>query len=141
MQQAQTQTEKVVNEILNTQGKVETILDASIEELEDTGVFSEQAIREIKASQSAVDELAKEKDSRFKKIEYLENKLKEHDLDYLAEKRPGWVEKIVDKGSDDMLRCLEIISGSPLTEEELNAKVKSKANTQCPDLANPNFRD
>ena len=49
------------------------------------------------------------------------------------------VEKIVDKGSDDMLRCLEIISGSPLTEEELNAKVKSKANTQCPDLANPNY--
>ena len=38
-----------------------------------------------------------------------------------------------------MLRCLEIVSGSPLTEEELNVTKKSKANTQCPDIANPNY--
>ena len=49
------------------------------------------------------------------------------------------VEKVIDKGSKDMLRCLEIVSGSPLTEEELNVTKKSKANTQCPDIANPYY--
>ena len=66
-------------------------------------------------------------------------KLKEHDLAFLAENKPGLVEKVIDKGSKDMLRCLEIVSGSPLTEEELNVTKKSKANTQCPDIANPNY--
>jgi len=38
-----------------------------------------------------------------------------------------------------MLRCLEIVSGSPLTEEEINVTKKSKANTTCSDIANPNY--
>ena len=71
-QQAQTQTEQVVSKMLNSEGQIKTILDVTIKELEETGLFSNNAIREIRASQSAVDELAKEKHERFQKIEYLE---------------------------------------------------------------------
>jgi len=43
------------------------------------------------------------------------------------------VEKIIDKASDNVLRCLEIASGSPLTEDEINATRKSQINNECPD--------
>ena len=40
---------------------------------------------------------------------------------------------------DNANRCMEIASGSPLTEEELAATKKSQTNTECPRLANPNY--
>ena len=74
------------------------------------------------------------------RVDNLETKLKEHDLAYLAANRPKDVEKVIDKATVDVLRCLEIASGSPLTEDEINATKRSKINSQCPDIANPNYR-
>ena len=74
------------------------------------------------------------------RVENLEEKLSEHDLNYLATKRPGLVEKVIDKATENVLRCLEIASGSPLTEDEINATKRSEINSECPDLANPNYR-
>lgn len=74
------------------------------------------------------------------RVDNLERKLSENDINYLASRRPGLVEKVVDKATQDVLRCLEIVSGSPLTEDEKNATRKSQANGECPDLANPNYK-
>jgi len=38
------------------------------------------------------------------------------------------------------LRCLEIASGSPLTDIERNAKLPSEINRECPNIANPNYK-
>ena len=98
-----------------------------------------QTIKDLESVQQQFNQVSKEFKAAEGRVKGLENKLKEHDLAFLAENKPGLVEKVIDKGSKDMLRCLEIVSGSPLTEEELNVTTKSKANTQCPDLANPNY--
>ena len=66
-------------------------------------------------------------------------KLSEHDFGQLAEARPGLVVKIVNKVSVNANRCMEIATGSPLTEAELAATKKSQTNTECPRLANPNY--
>ena len=66
-------------------------------------------------------------------------KLSEHDFGQLAEARPGLVVKIVNKERDNAKRCMEIASGSPLTEEEIAVTKKSKANLDCPRLANPTY--
>ena len=50
----------------------------------------------------------------------LNKRLGKHDIGNLAENKPGLVEKIINKASDSAARCVEIASGSPLTEEELN---------------------
>tara|TARA_B100001057_G_scaffold468527_1_gene527775 strand:- start:314 stop:790 length:477 start_codon:yes stop_codon:yes gene_type:complete len=105
----------------------------------ETQAALDQTIADLEKVQEKYNEVSDKFNSAQKRVDGLQNKLKEHDLPFLAEQKPGLVEKIVDKGSDDMLRCLEIISGDPLTEEELNVTKKSKANTQCPDLANPNY--
>ncbi len=74
------------------------------------------------------------------RVKMLEEKLGEHDLGFLAESKPTLVEKIIDKASKDVLRCFEIQSGSPLTQEEVNATKPSEINLSCPDIANPNYR-
>lgn len=74
------------------------------------------------------------------RVKTLEEKLSEHDLNYLASRRPKLVEKVIDKATENVLRCLEIASGSPLTEDELNATTRSEINNECPDIANPNYR-
>tara|TARA_B100000953_G_scaffold80642_1_gene65671 strand:- start:146 stop:628 length:483 start_codon:yes stop_codon:yes gene_type:complete len=91
------------------------------------------AIREQFASVSADFEVAQSR------VDVLEEKLSKHDLGALAQAKPKLIEKIVDKGTKDVLRCYEILTGSPLTEEEINVTKKSKANTTCSDVANPNY--
>ena len=67
-------------------------------------------------------------------------KLAKHDLAFLAEKKPGLIQKIVNRGTDDVGRCFEILSGAPLTEKEKSATKKDQTNSSCPDVANPNYK-
>ena len=64
---------------------------------------------------------------------------KDRDVGKIAEKRPSLVEKIINSASERAKRCVEIASGAPLTEAEINATKKSEINPECPALANPNY--
>jgi hypothetical protein len=70
----------------------------------------------------------------------LRDKLGKHELGALAEAKPGLVQNLVNRGSANVARCFEILSGSPLTESERAATKRSQINTSCPDIANPNFK-
>ena len=64
---------------------------------------------------------------------------KKRDIGDLAVNRPSSVEKVINRASDNALRCVEIAMGASLTEEEINAVKPSKINSECPSLANPNY--
>lgn len=70
-------------------------------------------------------------DKRFNK--------KNRDVGLLAIERTKSIERITNSASDKATRCIEIASGSPLTEKEINATKKSEINTECPSIANPNY--
>jgi dsDNA-specific endonuclease/ATPase MutS2 len=70
-------------------------------------------------------------DKRFSK--------KDRDIGKLAIERTGAIERVINKGSDNATRCIEIASGSPLTEKEKNATKKSEINPECPSIANPAY--
>jgi len=57
-----------------------------------------------------------------------------------AAARPESLERAVNRGTVNALRCLEIASGSPLTEKELAATKPSEINRECPAIANPNYK-
>jgi hypothetical protein len=61
------------------------------------------------------------------------------DFGAIAAARPGVVERLINRGSANAIRCLELASGAKHTEAELNAKTSSEINRECPSLANPNF--
>jgi uncharacterized phage infection (PIP) family protein YhgE len=64
---------------------------------------------------------------------------KDRDIGKLAIERTKVLEKIINKGSENAKRCIEIASGSPLNDKELNATKKSEINPECPSLANPKY--
>lgn len=64
---------------------------------------------------------------------------KKRDIGKLAIERSKAIERIINSASDKAARCIEIASGSPLTEKEINATLKSQINTECPSIANPNY--
>jgi hypothetical protein len=57
-----------------------------------------------------------------------------------AAEKPAQVERAVNRGTVNALRCLEIASGAPLTEAEKNATKPEEINKECPSIANPNYR-
>ena len=64
---------------------------------------------------------------------------KKRDIGDLAVNRPESVERVINRASDNALRCVEIAMGASLTEEEINAVLPSEINSECPSLANPNY--
>ena len=79
--------------------------------------------------------------NNFKDLENLDKRFnkKNRDVGKLAIAKPDAIQRITNKGSANATRCIEIASGSPLTEEEKNATKKSEINTECPSIANPNY--
>ena len=61
------------------------------------------------------------------------------DVGKLAIERTKVLEKIINKGSVNAKRCVEIASGAEITEDERNATKKSEINPECPSIANPNY--
>ena len=64
---------------------------------------------------------------------------KNRDIGKLAIERTEAIERIINKGSTNAHRCVELASGAEHTEEELKATLKSQINPECPALANPNY--
>tara|TARA_Y100001973_G_C5189334_1_gene329880 strand:- start:646 stop:1122 length:477 start_codon:yes stop_codon:yes gene_type:complete len=64
---------------------------------------------------------------------------KNRDIGKLAIERTKSIERIVNGGSKNAARCIELASGAEHTEEELKATLKSQINPECPALANPNY--
>ena len=64
----------------------------------------------------------------------LAKKLGKHELDILAQNKPGLVTRVINRASDNVMRCFEILSGSPLTHDELQADKPSLYNRECPTI-------
>ena len=57
-----------------------------------------------------------------------------------AAAKPQSAERAVNRGTTNAYRCLEIASGSPLTDAEKAAKTPQEINRECPSMANPNYQ-
>ena len=88
----------------------------------------EQQSKDLKKIRSTLKEVEELNDRLQADKDSLNKRLGQHDIGNLAENKPGLVEKIINKASDSAARCVEIASGSPLTEEELNGT----PNRECP---------
>ena len=110
------------NEILKlNQAKLETAVE------DQKGVI-EQQTKDFAKIRETLNILEEENKKLQKDKEDLAKRLGKHDIGNLAENKPGLVEKIINNASKSAQRCVEIASGSPLTEEELNGT----PNRECP---------
>ena len=96
--------------------------------VEDNNKVIEQQTADLKKIRTTLSELDEVNKKLQADRDNLNKRLSKHDIGNLAENKPGLVEKIINKASDSAVRCMEIASGSPLTEEELNGS----PNRECP---------
>lgn len=61
------------------------------------------------------------------------------DLGKVALRKRTLIQKIINNGTKNAFRCIEIASGATHTAAELAATKKSEVNNECPTLANPNY--
>ena len=110
----------------------------------------QEAIAQMQAEQQKIKELNNELNTTIKlqnkDMENLKDRFttsangEKRDFGKAAAKKPASLERAVNRGTVNALRCLEIASGAPLTEAEKNATKPSEINRECPSLANPNYK-
>ena len=96
--------------------------------VEDQKAVIDSQAEDFKKIRSTLTKLEQENEKLQKDKQDLSKRLGKHDIGNLAENKPKLVEKIINGASKSAARCVEIASGSPLTEEELNGT----PNRECP---------
>lgn len=94
---------------------------------------------DIEAIQKTNEELRKENEQQKKDVDALAKKFDKRDLGVFAIANTAKLQELIERGTRNALRCLELATGSPLTEEEKNAATPLEANRECPALINPNY--
>lgn len=112
--------------------------------------LQQEAIKQIQADQQKIKDINSELNTTIKlqnkDMENLKDRFntsangEKRDFGKIAAAKPTSLERAVNKGTVNALRCLEIASGAPLTDAEKNATKPSEINKECPSLANPNYK-
>ena len=120
------------NAKLETAAKIQTEAIKSLEaDVELASSIAAQTTKQLQDTQKAVEDMR----GKFNKQSKL---LGSRDLGKMAVSKAKPIRRIVNKGTSNMFRCFEIVSGQQLTEKERNAEKPSQLNNMCPSIANPN---
>ena len=90
--------------------------------------------RQAEQVQVANNALRAETDRLSKEKGNLAKKLGRHELDILAQNKPGLVVRVINRASDNAMRCFEVLTGAPLTPKEEAADKPSLYNRECPTI-------
>ena len=99
----------------------------------------EQQQKDITQIQETNKELSQQNEKQRKDVDSLSKKFAKRDIGERAVENPELVEKLVNRGTENVLRCVELASGAPLNEKEKTAKTPLEANRECPSLINPSY--
>jgi len=114
--------------------------------IESQKLLMQQMREDIAEIQKVNKELHDLANTQRAEVEALSNKFSQdargqsRDFGSLAKEKPGLIERLINRGTRNAMRCLEIASGAPRTKEELEAVTSSQINKECPSIANPNYR-
>jgi len=118
--------------------------------LEDGIKSQQEAIAKMQEDQQKIKDLNNELNTTIKlqnkDMENLKDRFStnaagdKRDFGKAAAAKPSSLERAINRGTANALRCLEIASGAPLTEAELKATTISEINRECPNIANPNYK-
>jgi chromosome segregation ATPase len=95
--------------------------------------------RDITQIQETNKQLAEQNEKQKQDVATLSSKFSKRDFGALAAEKPAVVEKLVNRGTANVMRCLELASGAPLNEKEKNAKSPTEANRECPALIDSDY--
>ena len=110
-----------------------------VEATREQNLLIEQMKQDVAAIQQANAELQAQTEKQRRDVETLNSKFSKRDFGALAAEKPAVVEKLVNRGTKNALRCMELAAGAPLTEAEKAAKTPMEANRECPSLIDSDY--
>ena len=117
--------------------------EANNAKLEDATRQQNELIEGMKADIAQIQEtnkqLAEANEKQKRDVEALNSKFSKRDFGALAAEKPAVVERLVNRGTKNALRCMELASGAPLNEAEKAAKTPMEANRECPALIDSDY--
>lgn len=96
--------------------------------------------KDIAQIQETNKQLAEQNEKQKQDVATLSTKFSKRDFGALAAEKPSVVEKLVNRGTANVMRCLELASGAPLNDKEKAAKTPTEANRECPGLIDSNYK-
>lgn len=118
--------------------------------MEEAVLQQQIALEQIQADQERIkkanDELTSTIKAQNQDMNALKNRFNTNadgsarDIGKIALEKPASIERAVNRGTKNALRCIEIASGAPLTQEEESANSTGEINKECPSIANPNYK-
>jgi len=110
-----------------------------VEATREQNLLIEQMKQDVAAIQQANAELQQQNEKQRRDVETLNSKFSKRDFGALAAEKPAVVEKLVNRGTKNALRCMELAAGAPLTDQERAAKTPMEANRECPSLIDSDY--
>jgi ABC-type bacteriocin/lantibiotic exporter with double-glycine peptidase domain len=110
-----------------------------VEATREQNLLIEQMKVDVASIQKANAELQAQNEKQRQDVETLNSKFSKRDFGALAAEKPAVVEKLVNRGTKNALRCMELASGAPLNDQELAAKTPMEANRECPSLIDSDY--
>jgi uncharacterized protein HemX len=109
------------------------------------GVLEQQKLlvqmqEDITTIQETNKQLQEQNEKQRQDVDALAKKFDKRDFGVFASDNTEKAEYLVNRGTKNVLRCLELASGAPLNETEKNAKSPVEANRECPSLVDPTFK-
>lgn len=119
----------------DTQERI-AILNQNNAKLETAVAISEETISTLQADFAKANAELNRVNTEFAAIRaqnaVLADKLSKHDLGVLGAAKPGLVERLIDRGTENAGRCFELLAGAALTDKEKEAKDGKSFNNECP---------
>lgn len=108
------------------------------------GIKEQQALmQQMQADIESIKKINEELNTQKTKLEKdkndLTSKFDKRDFGKFAAEKPELVQNLINRGTDNALRCLELASGAPLNDKEKSAKTPKEANRECPSLVVPSY--
>lgn len=123
----------------DSQSVISTLTENNAE-LELSVQLNEQTITNLENdydfAQQEVTRLNEENTAIQRRNNLLVERFANNDIGFLAENKPELIERIINRGTANAFRCMELLSGAELTEQERNADNDTTFNNECPWLFN-----
>lgn len=108
--------------------------------IEEQHSLIEQMQKDVVQIQETNKQLTEQNEKQKQDVATLSSKFSKRDFGALAAERPAVIEKLINRGTGNAMRCLELASGAPLNEKEKTAKTPTEANRECPALIDKNYQ-
>lgn len=118
-------TQKRMETLRNNNAVLSIAAEQNTKTIEELKLAAEKAAEQIRKTNEEFAAIREQK-------RILEDKLGEHDIGYLALNKPELIERLINRGTKNAGRCVELLSGAPLNEVEKNAKNANEFNRECP---------